>query len=359
MQNNVSLGSRFSSGMSESEKRELIIKINNDTLLTQQEKALRRQQLFSAPILENKLVSNESKTCEHYQKSCYKFYFECCGIYDPCKRCHLKRPAHIVSDDLIGITVNEITCSTCETAQSPSHSCVGCETKFSNSYCEICYVWTEKDIYHCEKCGVCRVKEEGVIAVHDDSIGICMKSKKNNNRPKYNFKVSNIEARKNCCAICKENTFIYMRHNTVLRCGHQVHDDCLKEYFQHNYKCPNCKKSSLNMSSYWVKIRQQKRMLRLPPDFYPITEGSIVGSDFGRFRINSIQDGEMFSGEFVDWTLGRVGQKKANATLSKSSIKSELHYVQIYCNDCETIDLTQQHFVGLECVKCGSFNTQR
>lgn len=74
----------------------------------------------------------------------------------------------------------------------------------------------------------------------------------------------------------------------------------------------------------------------------PICVGSVVGSYFGRFRISSIHE-YMYSGEFVDWTLGR---QNVSATLSKSSIKSEL-YIPIFCNDCRIKDLTLDHSIGL------------
>lgn len=64
----------------------------------------------------------------------------------------------------------------------------------------------------------------------------------------------------------------------------------------------------------------------------------------------------MYSGEFIDWVMG---QKKVSATLSYSSLKTEFQYAQIYCNDCKFTNMTLYHYVGLEYVKCGSFNTKK
>lgn len=308
-------------------------------------------------------ISNESKTCKHYQKSCYKFYFECCGIYDPCKKCHLERNIH---KSRKGMIVSEITCSTCETAQKPSQVCIECKTKFSNSYCGLCHVWTEDEINHCEKCGVCRLKTSGKIYIHDDSQGCCIEFTPDKYKKKYKNKVINIKS--SYCVICKDNTFPSLQSCRVIPCGHIMHFECGEKYFKPTidsytlqykiqYQCPvpDCKKTVRDMTCIWDKMRQHNKEYPIPQGCGTAKIDSIVGSDFGRFQIESIRDNQMYSGVFIDWTLGN-GQK-VRATLSKNSIKPELQYLPIYCYDCENTDYALFHFTGLECVKCSSFNT--
>lgn len=95
-------------------KRKLIMQINTDDSLSKTEKNQKIQQLMMHDYLlttDNILEkSNVSKTCSHYTKSCYEFYFDCCGVYDPCKKCHMERNCK-QKDKL---SVSNITCSECE-----------------------------------------------------------------------------------------------------------------------------------------------------------------------------------------------------------------------------------------------------
>jgi hypothetical protein len=149
-------------------KRELIKQINNDQSLSQTEKNRKIQELMMEEYLKFQAKSNESKSCSHYEKSCYKFYFDCCKICDPCKRCHSERNC-ISKDKLI---VKEITCSKCDKTQKPEEYCISCGIKFSNSYCKTCQIWTLKNITHCDKCGICRLGKPETL-FHCDDCGIC------------------------------------------------------------------------------------------------------------------------------------------------------------------------------------------
>ena len=96
-------------------KREQIKKIKADPTLSEQEKSKQIQELMMGKfsfIISNQ-ISNESKTCTHYTKQCYKFYFPCCETWDPCKRCHGERNC----SNKDNLQVSKITCSSCETPQ--------------------------------------------------------------------------------------------------------------------------------------------------------------------------------------------------------------------------------------------------
>ncbi|GFS36979.1 CHY-type/CTCHY-type/RING-type zinc finger protein [Actinidia rufa] len=64
------------------------------------------------------------------------------------------------------------------------------------------------------------------------------------------------------CPVCVEFLFDTMKDITVLRCGHTIHLECLKEMEQHfRYSCPVCSKSICDMSNVWVKLDQEVQIL--------------------------------------------------------------------------------------------------
>lgn len=64
---------------SEQEKRELIKAINSNNNLSDKEKRIKIQQIMMGNVnftsYDKCLKSNFEKTCEHYNKKCYKFHF--------------------------------------------------------------------------------------------------------------------------------------------------------------------------------------------------------------------------------------------------------------------------------------------
>lgn len=146
------------------------------------------------------------------------------------------------------------------------------------THCGMCFIWTEKDIYHCEKCGICRQKVNGKIGIHDDSKGICVQALSTDAK----FRTLNINLKTNCCAICKENTFTSMRSCRITPCGHIMHDECYTEYLRRGeYKCPECSKSLKDMKRVWALLRENERRSPIPRGAFAVRVGSIVGTDFG------------------------------------------------------------------------------
>jgi hypothetical protein len=368
-------------------KRELVKKIKANESLSDTEKNKKIQELMMGNFANTQPKSNESKTCHHYEKSCYKFYFDCCKIYDPCKRCHAERNC-LSSDKLV---VTSITCLICEKEQDPSSHCIGCDTKFSNSYCKSCQIWTEKDITHCVKCGLCRLgKPESLY--HCVDCGICFNVKvpiENNSLSEYSEPIDHLEQFKKThqcvclgkksqnisfgykdgiCVVCLENIFNSQSESIILDCGHFTHTNCFNQYIQSGmYKCPHCKKSMGNLNTHWDFIREQIKLHPLPNDFLPIELGDTVDSDYGKFLVKSsemVNGIRMYSGEFVDWNIcsnknSHVNSniKKASGTLDSNTVIKNI-YKNIHCNDCQTNSIAKFHFYGLECGNCKSFNTQ-
>lgn len=333
-------------------KRELIKKIKDDSTLGSAEKNRKIQELMMGNYVQTQTKSNESKTCSHYEKLCYKFYFDCCGIYDPCKRCHGER--NCVSKDKL--LVSKITCSQCDIVQEPGELCIGCGIKFSQSFCNICQIWTSKEITHCNGCGICRLGKPETL-FHCNDCGICFNTS-NHECIKKKLNNVNLGYKDGICVICSENTFNSQSEFFPLACGHFIHQTCWTQYIQHgSYKCPHCKKSIGDLSSHWNFIHNQIKTHPLPNDFIPIQPGDIVDTKFGKFIILSIKiifGEKMLSGKFLNWNVGKT---IVYGTFNLSSIKKNL-YREIHCNDCEKKSTTIYHPYGLECVECGSFNTQ-
>ena len=352
-------------------KRELIKKIKNDLTLSESEKNKKIQQLMMGNFLQSQPKSNESKTCSHYEKSCYKFYFDCCKTYDPCKRCHGERNC-INKDKLV---VSKITCSECGITQEPCEFCIGCGIKFAKSFCNICQIWTSKEITHCVKCGLCRLGKPDTL-FHCDDCGVCFNkpikmpndlesdsesdSNENNTHECIKKKLPNVQSgyKDGICVVCSDNTFDSQSESFPLTCGHLIHKVCWTQYIQlGSYKCPHCKKSIGNLTTHWDFIRNQIKTHPLPNDFIPIQPGDIVDTKFGKFTIGTIKmisGVPMFSGKFLNWNVGKT---IVCGTLNLSSVKKNL-YKDIHCNDCEKKSTTIYHPYGLECIECGGFNTQ-
>jgi RING finger/CHY zinc finger protein 1 len=371
-------------------KRELIKKIKADSTISEPEKNKKIQELMMGNYLssQSQSKSNESKTCSHYKKSCCKFYFDCCNVYDPCKRCHGERNC-TSKDNLI---VTKITCSNseCGIAQEPSELCIGCGIKFSNSFCSICQIWTSNEITHCVRCGICRLGKPETL-FHCDDCGVCFNkpvrngdethennTHENNTHENDTYKNNthkciekksqnaniNLGYRDGICVVCSENTFNSQSESFPLNCGHFIHSGCFNQYIQQGlYKCPYCKKSIGDLNIHWNFIRNQIKIHPLPNDFIPIQLDDIVDTKYGKFVIITIKiiSGEpMYTGKFLNWDIGNIeniNTTKAYGVLNSNSVKKNL-YKQIHCNDCGKKSSTIYHPYGLECVQCGSFNTQ-
>lgn len=362
-------------------KREQIKKIKANSTLSEQEKNRQIQQLMMGNFLSviNNEKPNRSKTCPHYEKQCYNFYFDCCKTWDPCKRCHGERNC-LNKDNLV---VCQITCSVCETTQEPGENCSNpdCAIKFANSYCGICYIWTSKDINHCEKCGICRIGTKETL-IHCDDCGICFvnsgsltgsdstqshncvkinmrKSQTNKSNGKINLKP---DYKDGICVICSENTFNSQSESFPLDCGHFVHKNCFNQFVNSgNYKCPCCRKSIGDLRAQWDFIRTQIKLHPLPNDFLPIQVSDIVDTSYGKFKVHSIDEQvtgtKLYSGEFLSWYTNSNKTINVTGTLNSQSVKKNL-YKNIHCNDCEQKSSSIYHPYGFECGLCGSFNTQ-
>lgn len=334
--------------MNQEELRKNIKNIQNDTSLTPLEKTTKIKELMAMPIksiLNNNDINDFSNIeCEHYNKKCSKFYFSCCNSYYNCHRCHNE---NIKDKDNHQINIETIECNMCNHRQKPSKNCNICGILFSRSYCEICKLWTCKNITHCDLCGLCRVglKEH---LYHCNKCETCFVI----NEIKH--KCVEVSYKDQICIFCLENIHSSSKKCIATNCGHIVHKDCFEEGFKNNiFKCSLCRKSLFNMKFYWNKIRNEIKNQPMPADFFKFTEGDIILTKYGKCHVVLIENNKLY-GELIDWTL--KNRKSAKIVLDINSVE---HLVPIYCNDCETKSNSKFHFIGMECLYCNGYNTTK
>ena len=128
-----------------------------------------------------------------------------------------------------------------------SDICKKCNERFAVYYCEICALYDnmgkEKQIFHCDKCAICRVGGKDNV-YHCDECECCFPviGKANHTCIKQRLKQG--------CPICLEDMQNSRNPSQQMRCGHSMHSSCLNDYLKTNMACPLCKKSLVDMTAY-------------------------------------------------------------------------------------------------------------
>ena len=169
---------------------------------------------------------------------------------------------------------------------------------FGEQYCKPCRLWVDKDIkmYHCNDCNMCRIgKREDY--VHCKNCDTCMVK---------DHKCSTFFNKKETkCPCCFESLYNSRNLWISMPCTHCIHVNCMKSMLKNgNIACPLCKHSIIDMTLQWTQLRNEILHTPMPEEY-------------------------------------------ANKM------------VKISCNDCNIESDTLFHVLGLECKKCGSFNTQQ
>ncbi|CAK9440997.1 uncharacterized protein LODBEIA_P48660 [Lodderomyces beijingensis] len=244
-------------------------------------------------------AANSILGCSHYQRSCKS---ECptCHKWFTCPFCH---DAKISDHKMVRNQVKHILCMHCSTPQDVETSfCVNCEKELANYFCDKCVLYDDdpnKEIYHCDKCGICRLglgldKDY----FHCDTCNICLSiDLKDKHKCVSNTTHCN-------CAICSEYLFTSTQKVVFMKCGHSIHQLCYDELVKHSYKCPICKKSIANVEN--------------------------------RFRL-------------LDQEIAHSPMPEPYNTWSCT----------ITCNDCKGKSNCQYHVLGLKCKYCHSYNTNQ
>ena len=237
--------------------------------------------------------------CHHYQRSC-KLECATCHKWYTCPFCH---DAQTRDHKMVRNQVRHILCMHCKTPQNiESKFCVNCEKELANYFCSKCVLYDDdpnKDIYHCDKCGICRLglgldKDY----FHCDVCNICLSiDLKDKHKCVTNTTHCN-------CTICNEYLFTSVQKVVFMKCGHSIHQHCYDELIKHSYKCPICKKSIANVDNQFRLLDQEISQSPMPEPYN-------------------------------EWMC------------------------TITCNDCKGKSNCQYHVLGLKCKYCKSYNTNQ
>lgn len=93
--------------------------------------------------------------CRHYKRNVKLQCFTCNKWYT-CRFCHDEVEKHVLNRK----ETRNMLCMLCKCAQRAGEVCVKCGARAAWYYCGVCHLWdddTNKSIYHCNDCGICRV----------------------------------------------------------------------------------------------------------------------------------------------------------------------------------------------------------
>mgnify|MGYP003953801139 CR=1 FL=1 len=169
--------------------------------------------------------------CEHYDRECY-ILCNICNKYYSCRFCHDNKEEHKINRH----NINYIKCINCNTEQKSKQQCITCNIIMGKYFCDKCGLFdsSDKDIYHCNKCKICRTGKKEIYYHCDKCNGCYNKKCKNNHKC-----IENI-TKDNCC-ICLSDMFNSREGMQILKCGHVIHVSCFKEYIKYHVRCPLCK----------------------------------------------------------------------------------------------------------------------
>jgi len=131
-------------------------------------------------------------------------------------------------------------------------------------YCSVCKLWdnsSDRSVYHCPYCNVCRVGQGlGIDYRHCMACNCCVEL-----RPgvKHQCISQAIEGK---CPICFECLRFTTQPLKGLPCGHVLHLGCYKQWRALGYTCPVCVKSMDDMSEYFSRL-DQARAVTVDPNF--------------------------------------------------------------------------------------------
>jgi len=234
--------------------------------------------------------------CEHYISNC-DLIFPCCKKLFRCVRCHDEYYKSKNIDHETNRNIEIIICRYCGNNQEPSNKCTECKKSFGKYVCLKCHIYdfSDKVKYHCDKCKKCRAGYKED-AKHCNTCECCYLVNAFNT---HNCKKDKL---KHQCCICLDELENYSSLKE-LHCGHILHSECYNEFIKTSYKCPICSKTIKDMTQEFAQMDIDVNNNVMPP--------------------------------------------------------SMQQQVKIGCNDCLEDSTVQNHYVGLKCSTCGSYNTYK
>lgn len=200
--------------------------------------------------------------CPHYQRNC-KVECPICLRWYPCRFCHDQQ---VKDHKLVRADVKHVLCMKCNTPQVPCDSfCTSCGSELACYFCSVCKLYDNdpsKDIYHCDRCGICRLGLGlGKDYFHCDTCNICLSiDLKDKHKCVANTTHCN-------CPVCNEYLFTSINKVVFMKCGHLIHQHCYDELSKHTYKCPLCKKTIANVEAQFRILDQEIQQQPLPAPY--------------------------------------------------------------------------------------------
>jgi hypothetical protein len=266
-----------------------ILRIERDQTLTDQQRDAARQGLFSRGYEQRK--ANEARHCrasrdasvlqpsysplvdpatgerhlgcDHYVRKC-KIKAECCGLWVVCRLCH-DDPSLSMDHQIDRFAIKELLCMACNTVQLVGERCVkpDCGVQFGDYSCLVCNFFDStpgKDVYHCDKCGICRIGKDSE-NVHCGRCNACICA---DSLPTHKCIPESLAAD---CPICNVDMFTSTSPVVYMQCGHTMHSHCFDIYTSTNYTCPLCNKALTDMSGYYAHISELLAHEKMPAEY--------------------------------------------------------------------------------------------
>jgi hypothetical protein len=225
--------------------------------MTDSEKNARRQALFAdkynrsrnaeAEIVRDRVVAQAKDTsyssvidpntgqpllgCKHYARNC-KIQAKCCGLWCVCRLCHDAQDIAL-SHAINRKETERVMCMFCFEEQPVSNQCTSCEATFARYFCSVCVFYDnspDKDVYHCDDCGICRVgKGLGKDNFHCEKCNACVSMESRDN---HKCIAKSLDAN---CPICSVYLFTSTDPVVFMRCGHTMHSHCMSIFLSECY----------------------------------------------------------------------------------------------------------------------------
>ncbi|PIA92646.1 putative RING finger protein [Cercospora beticola] len=267
--------------------------------------------------------------CMHYKRNVKVQCFDCQRWF-PCRHCHDQSKDLPFPHALNRHKTQNMLCMLCQTPQPAAHECMNCGNYAAWYFCSKCKLWdndTNKRIYHCDDCGICRVGEGlGKDFVHCKRCNVCISISTSAAHPCIE------RATEGNCPLCLNLMFEAKVPVVSLPCGHYMHGDCYKDLMAVTYKCPVCSKSAVNMELQWRKLDEEIAIQPMPEEDLEGLLPHVEGSE---------QPEEQTDGQ-------------AHAPPPRRP-----RTVWIGCNDCGARTWSPFHWLGLKCQRCDSYNTNQ
>lgn len=272
--------------------------------------------------------------CVHYKRNVKVQCFDCHRWF-PCRYCHDISADLPFPHQLNRKKTQNMLCMICQTPQPAAEVCSACGEYSAWYYCPKCKLWdndSNKRIYHCDDCGICRLGEGiGRDFVHCKRCNVCISISTSAAHPCVE------RATEGDCPLCLVRLFESQTPVVSLPCGHYMHGECYKDLMAVTYKCPVCNKSAVNMELQWRKLDDEIDRQPMPEDDEELEELIPVAS----------RDGPIETAEIEPATVAPTSQPRRPSN------------VWAGCNDCGKRSWTPFHWLGLKCQVCDSYNTNQ